>query len=246
MEYHCKICDYKSDKLKHGFAQHLGNKHKISVLDYFIKYERFLIPKCKCGKNLKHISGLKFRNTCGNKECISKHCSEVFKITGNREEVKQKIRVKRIEYLKNNPHQTAWRLKDKNQSWPEKFLEDACIRNDLHEKFEIVKELSVFPYYIDFAFVNIKVAVEIDGSQHELEDRKLKDNEKDKVLNQNGWRVYRIPAKFLFSIETSDEAIGKFIIFISNFEIENSSCLGITSSKERNKIKKFLEQIGKK
>ena len=86
--------------------------------------------------------------------------------------------------------------------------------------------------------MNIKVAVEIDGSQHELEDRKLKDNEKDKVLNQNGWRVYRIPAKFLFSIETSDEAIGKFIIFISNFEIENSSCLGITSSKERNKIKK--------
>lgn len=73
------------------------------------------------------------------------------------------------------------------------------------KKFQIVREYSVFPYFIDFAFPQIMLAVEIDGSQHEIKDRKKRDMEKDIHLNNNGWRVYRIPAKHMYSKEDADK-----------------------------------------
>lgn len=44
----------------------------------------------------------------------------------------------------------------------------------------------MFPYFIDFAFVDLKIAIEIDGSQHLLKDRKQRDELKDKLLTNNG------------------------------------------------------------
>lgn len=71
-------------------------------------------------------------------------------------------------------------------SYPEqqfqRFLEDYGYVN----KYLIERELSVFPYFIDFAFTDLKIAIEIDGSQHLEEDRKLKDIKKDEVLQNNG------------------------------------------------------------
>ena len=71
-----------------------------------------------------------------------------------------------------------------------KILEDI----GLDKKYLIYREYPIFPYFIDFAFVNEKIAVEIDGSQHLEEDRKKRDEEKDKLLISNGWKVLRIAA----------------------------------------------------
>lgn len=108
------------------------------------------------------------------------------------EETKKKMREKRLAWMKANPEKTAWRLK--NMSYPEKCFQKILEDNGLDKKYLIYREYSVFPYFIDFAFVNEKIAVEIDGSQHLEKDRKRRDEEKDKLLMSNGWKVLRIAA----------------------------------------------------
>lgn len=48
-------------------------------------------------------------------------------------------------------------------------------------------------YFLDFYFPEIKLDLEIDGSQHLREDRKLSDQRRDKLLNNAGIEVFRIP-----------------------------------------------------
>lgn len=106
------------------------------------------------------------------------------------EETKSKLREIRLNYMKLHPENTAWRKS--NISYPEKLFINIIKEYHLDEKFLIVREYSFFPYFIDFAFVDLKVAVEIDGSQHLKPERKEKDNLKDELLISNGWRVIRI------------------------------------------------------
>ena len=54
--------------------------------------------------------------------------------------------------------------------------------------FKFVRELPIGPYFADFAGRRKHVIVEIDGSQHH--DR-VKDNKRDRWLNENGWSVLR-------------------------------------------------------
>lgn len=171
----CKICNFEA-KNNLSLARHLRFSHAMSFIDYKVKYDNFTIPKCHCGKNVNHKDGIKFSATCGNKICI-----------------KKTQRDKRLEFMKNNPDQTAWRKK--NLSYPEKVFIGLLKMNNLHKQYSIERERPVFPYFIDFAFENVMVAVEVDGSQHELPDRKKRDHQKDETLKNNGWRVFRITAK---------------------------------------------------
>jgi len=109
------------------------------------------------------------------------------------EDTKEIIRVKRLDFIKRNPEQTAWRTK--NVSYPEKVFLEKITELGWDKKYSIVRELSVFPFFIDFAFVNENVAIEIDGSQHLLPDRKERDEKKDRLLIETGWTVIRISEK---------------------------------------------------
>jgi len=60
--------------------------------------------------------------------------------------------------------------------------------NENHIDYE--REYRVCKWFIDFAFINKKIAIEIDGKQHEY--RQHLDNEKDNFLISNGWVVLRI------------------------------------------------------
>lgn len=106
------------------------------------------------------------------------------------EETKAKIRAKRLQFMKEHPEATAWR--QKNMSYPEEMFLKFLTERGYADKFLIQREFSVFPYFIDFAFVDLKIAIEIDGSQHLHPDRKEKDDLKDALLKENGWRVIRI------------------------------------------------------
>lgn len=106
------------------------------------------------------------------------------------EESKAKIREKRLAFMKAHPEKTAWRRS--NQSYPEKVFEKFLTERGYADKFLIQREYSFFPYFIDFAFVDLKIAIEIDGSQHLLPERKERDEKKDSLLQENGWRVIRI------------------------------------------------------
>lgn len=108
------------------------------------------------------------------------------------DKTKQKLREKRLKYMKENLENTAWRKRNL-PSYPEKCFIKFLIEYGYDKKYLIEREYSVFPYYIDFAFIDLKIAVEIDGSQHILdEERKKRDIIKNNTLISNGWIVIRI------------------------------------------------------
>ena len=83
-----------------GLSIHL-KKYNMKILEYYIKYEGFLIPKCPiCDQNRKHNSPLVFRKTCGNRICQSKLTVTSPNFSKNSEIVKDKIRKARISYMK--------------------------------------------------------------------------------------------------------------------------------------------------
>lgn len=52
-------------------------------------------------------------------------------------------------------------------------------------------------FSLDFAFIELKIDVEIDGSTHTLEKVKAIDAERDKLLIENGWSILRLPANLV-------------------------------------------------
>ena len=94
--------------------------------------------------------------------------------------------------MKENPEKTAWRTS--NLSYPEKVFLNKIKDIEYDKKYKIEREKSVFPFYIDFAFIEQKLAIEIDGSQHLLPDRVLSDERKDTFLKENGWIIVRFTA----------------------------------------------------
>ena len=215
----CKICN-KIFKGKIGLNTHLRT-HNVNYFDYHIKYDNFKIPKCACGKDRKKNEvDFRFFITCGDSECIKKIQRE-----------------KRINWLKENPKKTAWRLS--NLSYPETIFKQKCEDLKLHKKHLIIRERPVFPYFIDFAFENEKVAIEIDGSQHNLPERRESDLKKEQLLLQNGWRILRFTAK---EIQTNTEGcFFKLLSFISsNVQYEK---VGMFENKDLKTLKK--EQLNK-
>lgn len=138
-----------------------------------------------CNKVLKGY----LRNYSEATKIAHKFKSENFK---HSEETKQKIREIRLKYIKEHPEKTAWRKRNE-PSYPEKMFMKFLIEKGYDKKYLIEREKSVFPYFIDFAFVDEMLAVEIDGSQHWLDEERIEhDALKDKALISAGWKVLRI------------------------------------------------------
>ena len=212
--FECKICNRKLDNFG-NFNQHIKKCEKLSqIKDEIIRLyvdDSFSVmdlrKKFKVqSDDIKIILGDKVRSASDANKLAHKKYPEKFKHT---EESKKIMREKRLEFMKNNPEKTAWRLS--NISYPEKLCIEYIEKNGLDKKYSIVREYSVFPYFVDFAFLNEMVAVEIDGSQHLLPERKERDNKKDKLLNDLGWLVVRISEK---EIKTNIENVFNEIISI--------------------------------
>lgn len=149
------------------------------------------------------------------------------------DECKKIMREKRLKWMKEHPEQTAWRLK--NMSYPEKCFQKILEDNGLDKKYLIYREYSVFPYFIDFAFINEKIAVEIDGSQHLLKERKERDDEKDKLLTNKGWKILRIAATEVTHDGT--KALQALLSMLDDKNI-NYDKVGILKAPKKSKIKK--------
>lgn len=55
-----------------------------------------------------------------------------------------------------------------------------------------IRELHVGRYFIDFALLKPKIAIEIDGQQHLKPERAKSDERKNALLEKEGWQVFRI------------------------------------------------------
>jgi very-short-patch-repair endonuclease len=108
-------------------------------------------------------------------------------------------------------------------SYPEQFFEKAIINNFNDKNFQ--REYRFFQYSIDFAWPNKKLAIEIDGSQHEQKNNKQRDIKKDKLLKENGWKVLRIKWLDIFNNTNLYINIAKNFIdnYIFNYDLIQES-----------------------
>ena len=96
-----------------------------------------------------------------------------------------------LEKVRNGTH-SGWKSRaGKPPSYPERFFMEVLNNN----KIQFDRDLLVGKWFIDFAIKDKMIALEVDGKQHDYEDRKQSDAEKDKFLIDSGWRVHRIKWK---------------------------------------------------
>jgi len=248
--FECKICNRKLDNVG-NLKQHIKKCEKLHIIkDELIRLyvdESYSVKDLRKkfkfqSDDIKFVLGDNVRSASDANKLAHKKYPEKFKHT---EKSKKIMREKRLEFMKNNPDKTAWRLS--NVSYPEKLFIEYVESNNLDKKYSIVREYSVFPYFIDFAFVNQMVAIEIDGSQHLLPERKERDDKKDKLLNELGWLVIRVSER---EIKINIKEVFNTIISILNEKPKvNNLKIGIVvhpkkrQKKERNEFGFTEKQI---
>jgi very-short-patch-repair endonuclease len=108
-----------------------------------------------------------------------------------------------------NIGQSRW---NNEPSYPEKFFM-SVIENEFEDK-NYTREYPFNKYSLDFAWVEKRRAIEIDGEQHQrFAEYAERDTIKDSLLLENGWEVLRIEWKDMYNNtkEKIDEA-KKFIM----------------------------------
>lgn len=172
-----------------------------------------------------------------NKMARRKH-PESYKRT---EETKKKLREARYRFLKEHPEESAWRKRNE-PSYPEKCFILFLKEKGYDTKYYIEREYPVFPYYIDFAFVNEKIAVEIDGSQHLEVERAEKDKKKDNTLIQKNWRILRITEEV---VKNNWETIEKKLNELLSGSLKNYERVGILTHKRQERERMKRDEYGR-
>lgn len=222
----CKICN-KEFKKTGSLATHLKFSHNKSYTEYKVEFDLVVeIPKCLfCNNKCKVIDDKRIRKTCCSKECILKeNQTRIIK-----DEYREFQRKKRFDYLKLKTGKTAWERRNRGEmSYLEEWFYNNCIlKYELDKLFKIKNEFSIYPYFIDFAFIDLNIAVELDGRCHFVNKRRIDhDFKKDTFLKEKGWNVFRISYK-----ENNEEKIKEFLNILSCSGIGNTSVFDTEDSK---------------
>lgn len=156
-------------------------KHKIG-LSLHLRAHKDVEKICPiCNKNFKVSWNKRNQKTCS----ISCGC----KLKGKNPEYRKMLSDKAYERI-NNGTFLGWKSrKGKEPSYPEKYF-ISLFNNESIIGWE--RDYKVGMWFIDFAFIDKMIALEIDGKQHNEEERRKSDEKKDNYLIKNGWKVIRI------------------------------------------------------
>ena len=101
------------------------------------------------------------------------------------------MRFESMSFLRNDPS-----LKDRRRELRHDQTDDekafwAHVRNRQFYGMKFFRQYSVGPYILDFYCPSIKVAVELDGGQHALDENREYDSARSEYLNAHGIEVVR-------------------------------------------------------
>ena len=114
---------------------------------------------------------------------------------------------RRKKYLDNNPGNIPYLLNHSSkESYPEKIFRNELERRKI-EGWE--QEYPIKRYSLDFAFVDKKIDVEIDGETHNNKQVILKDLERDKILSLEGWKIIRFKSS---DVKNNIDLVMNFLI----------------------------------
>ena len=198
--YKCSTCNKEFDK-RHSYIGHCSSHNR---------GESYKIGRSNKNKNKDKNKNIK-------KNCI--HCDTEFdnplKLGGHQvhcilnpnkiltlekiskinkgkkmsDEQKKKISESRKKYLNENPGKIPYLLNHSSkESYPERLFREALENNDIKGWKQ---EFPFKRFSLDFAFIDLKIDVEIDGGTHNLEHVKIIDKEKENILEYNGWVTIR-------------------------------------------------------
>lgn len=222
--YKCEKCKIEFEN-KGGFVIHIKkcdlDEDIINLIknDYNDNGLSFIEIKRKYNISYTHLKKIlgNLRSGSESQRNVKKHNKRKYKAS---DETKKKLSIARTKWLLENPDKNVWR--ERKISYPEKIFKERLEELGLNKHYLIIRERSVFPYYIDFAFENEKVAFEIDGDQHEWGEVKIKDLEKEDKLKKEGWRIYRATAKQV--LQNRDLVIQQLLEFIGDKKTEYDKC----------------------
>ena len=137
-------------------------------------------------------------------------------LNGHTAATKEKLRQAMLRRRENGYDCTLGRNRHNSEpSWPEQFW-SMVIENEFTDK-DVVAELQLGRYSLDFAWPHLKKCIEMDGDQHYTNDQQIQsDLRKDQYLKDAGWKVLRIRWKECF------KSPKKYIEIAKKF-IDNSS-----------------------
>lgn len=207
-----------------SLSNHKNKCTGIKNLYYIIQEEydsgislRELSEKYNISKHTIRIN-IKTRNQSQASKVAHKKYPDSFTWT---DEMKQKQRINRLNYLSKKAGNSAWEKRSSGKlSYLEEWFDKKCVSRGIYEKYDVINEYVVFPYSIDFAFINEKVAVELDGKCHFTNgnERIEKDIQKDNLLISLGWKIFRIR----YDQINDDSKIEELLLFIGNPTIEKN------------------------
>ena len=126
------------------------------------------------------------------------------------EETKMKISQIRRKFLENNPDKVPYLLNHSSKkTYPEQIFEKALIKKGF-DNFIYNYQNGIYQY--DFAFVDVKLDVEIDGSTHLTSKVKEIDKRRDEWSVSQGWKVLRFTAKeVLLNVDKCVEVLRAYV-----------------------------------
>ena len=85
----------------------------------------------------------------------------------------------------NTPEQIAW----------------TTLRALRKQGFPVRRQHPIGPYVVDFAIMKMRLAIEIDGGIHNLDEVRKKDEIRERRIIAEGWRVLRIDTQTAMSAD---------------------------------------------
>ncbi len=138
-----------------------------------------------------------------------KYCSlECAKKQISKPEVREKISIRRVKFLKENPDKHPWKRSDKFKSKPcetlKKYLDTKGIKyveewQPLDDRF----------FSIDIAFPDIKLGIEVNGNQHYEKDGSLKEYYQNRhdLITAAGWTLIELHYSSCYNQTLIDELL---------------------------------------
>lgn len=194
----CQSSYNRCPQIKRKNSEGLKKRHKIKpcwVSDAIkVNYHSWNKGQTKATNKKIAETSLRLKQRYANGElknwCDGKNLSEETK-----KKISNSMKKAHAEGRAHNIGQCRWNNKP---SYPEQFFMEV-IKNEFQDK-DYQKEYPFFKYSIDFAWVNKKLAIEIDGQQHQRDEKqKTRDLQKDKLLKENGWKLLRIKWKDMYN-----------------------------------------------
>lgn len=95
----------------------------------------------------------------------------------------------------------------KDMSLPEVLLWRELKGKPLGIRFR--RQFPVRNFIADFACLEVRLLIEIDGIAHDMGDRPQRDEQRDALLKADGWRIIRISAKRVLAepLQTADAIV---------------------------------------